>query len=32
MTLWEMMRYLVERGYRSEYSMDDLERESLSLE
>jgi len=32
MTLWEMMRYLVERGYRSEYSMDDLERESRSLE
>ena len=31
-TLREMMRYLMERGHRSEYSIEDLERESLSPE
>jgi predicted HTH domain antitoxin len=27
LTLWEMERYLVERGYKSSYSAEDLERE-----
>lgn len=27
LTLWEMERYLVERGYKSSYSIEDLERE-----
>lgn len=26
-TLWEMERYLIEKGYRSEYSIEDLEKE-----
>ncbi len=26
-TLWEMEQYLVEKGFRSQYSIDDLERE-----
>ncbi len=27
LTLWEMERYLVENGFKSEYSIEDLERE-----
>ena len=27
LTLWEMQRYLIEQGYRSDYSVEDLERE-----
>lgn len=30
-TVWEMEKYLVERGYKSAYSIDDLERESNLL-
>ncbi len=30
-TLWEMEQYLVERGYKSSYSVEDLERELHSL-
>ncbi len=28
LTIWEMEQYLVEQGYKSEYSIDDLRRES----
>ncbi|MBI2452169.1 UPF0175 family protein [Candidatus Pacearchaeota archaeon] len=27
LTVWEMEKYLVEKGYKSEYSIDDLEKE-----
>jgi len=32
MTLWEMEKFLVEKGYKSEYSIEDLEKESKLLE
>ena len=32
LTLWEMERYLVERGYRSDYSVEDLASELHLLE
>ncbi|MBI2575091.1 UPF0175 family protein [Candidatus Woesearchaeota archaeon] len=28
LTIWEMERYLIEQGFRSDYSIDDLEKES----
>ncbi len=31
LTLWEMERYLVEQGYKSSYSIEDLESELRSL-
>jgi len=31
MTIWEMQKYLVEEGYKSEYSIEDLEKDLLSL-
>jgi len=31
-TLWEMEKYLVEKGFRSSYSIDDLEKELKILE
>jgi len=31
LTLWEMERYLVEHGYKSSYSVEDLEREAQLL-
>lgn len=31
LTLWEMESHLVERGYRSEYSLEDLKRELCAL-
>ena len=31
-TIWEMQRYLVEEGYKSEYSIKDLEDDLRSLE
>lgn len=32
LTLWEMERYLVEQGFKSSYSIEDLEREIKILE
>lgn len=32
LTIWEMERYLVEQGFRSEYSIEDLEGEMKNLE
>lgn len=32
LTLWEMERYLVEQGFKSSYSVEDLEREMKALE
>lgn len=32
LTLWEMEKFLVEQGYKSEYSVEDLEREIGELE
>jgi len=32
LTLWEMEHYLVDHGFRSEYSIEDLEKEIKSLE
>lgn len=32
LTLWEMQQHLVEKGYRSTYSLDDLEQELRALE
>ena len=31
LTIWEMEKYLIEQGYKSEYSIDDLEKESKIL-
>jgi len=31
LTLWEMEKYLVERGFKSSYSTEDLEKESEFL-
>jgi|SRR3989344_1533597 len=31
LTLWEMERFLIERGYKSEYSTEDLEKELALL-
>lgn len=31
MTVWEMEKYLVERGFKSEYSVEDLEKEMKSF-
>ena len=31
LTIWEMESYLVERGFKSEYSIEDLEREMKAL-
>jgi predicted HTH domain antitoxin len=31
LSLWDMEKYLVEHGFRSEYSLDDLSRELKSL-
>ncbi len=31
LTLWEMEKYLIERGFKSSYSIEDLERESELL-
>ena len=31
LTLWEMERHLIERGYKSSYSIEDLESELRSL-
>ncbi len=28
LTLWEMEKYMIEQGYKSDYSIEDLERES----
>ena len=27
LTIWEMERYLIEKGYKSDYSIDDLDKE-----
>ncbi len=32
LTLWEMEKYLVEQGFKSSYSIEDLEREMKILE
>ena len=32
LTLWEMEKFLVDRGYKSEYSIEDLEKEMMLLE
>ena len=32
LTLWEMEKFLVDRGYKSEYSIADLEKEMMILE
>ncbi len=31
LTIWEMEKYLIERGYKSSYSVDDLDREMRML-
>jgi len=31
LTIWEMEEYLVDKGYKSDYSIDDLEKEILLL-
>ena len=31
LTIWEMEKYLVEKGYKSEYSVEDLEKETDRL-
>ncbi len=32
LTIWEMEKYLVEQGFRSSYSVEDLERETKTME
>ena len=31
LTIWEMERYLIEKGYKSDYSIEDLEKETDKL-
>ena len=31
LTIWEMEEYLIDKGYKSEYSIDDLEKEIALL-
>ncbi len=32
LTIWEMEKYLIDKGFKSEYSLDDLEKELKSLD
>jgi len=32
LTIWEMQKYLIDKGFKSDYSIDDLEKELESLD